>query len=96
MLLQYVIYRCNVSHIAAICHISLQCVTYRCNVPHIAAICHISLQYATYRSNMSYRSRYVKLGQNLSIQNENNVLKKRRPIRNDKLKVNSAIGYVFR
>ena len=40
------------SHIAAICFISLQYVTYRCNMSHIVAICHISLQYVTYCSNM--------------------------------------------
>ena len=43
------------------------------DMSHIAAICHFSV-------NMSYHSRYVKSGQNLSLKNEKNVFDKRRPI----------------
>ena len=42
MLQQYVTYRCNMSHIAAICHILLQHAIYRCNMSHIVAKCHIA------------------------------------------------------
>ena len=42
------------SHIAAICHRSLQYVTHRCNMSHIVAICHTSLQYVALSCNMSH------------------------------------------
>ena len=72
ILLQYVILQYMMSHIAAICHIAVDMsrITAICHITvdmsHIVAICHIAVDKSYIVCNMSYRSRYVKSGQNLS------------------------------
>ena len=83
--LQCVTYRCNVSHIAAMCHISLQYITYRCNMSHIVAICHKLQQYVTYGCSMLHIVAICHIAVDMSnwskiCPHKKNVSDKRRPI----------------
>ena len=67
------------SHVAAICHIEVDNMSLITAICHIAAICHITVALSQLLQNVisqqichillqqSYRSRYVKSGQNLSV-----------------------------
>ena len=63
------------SHIPVICHVAVDmaCIAALCHIAidlsHIVEICHIAVD-MSHSCNMSYRSRYVKSGQNLSLENE--------------------------